>query len=256
MTESTPSWMVGTGKETDMQGEASTRKPFRVWMPAGESRKLVFLHEMETSPVIWEHQYQRMRDGKMRWNNFATCHKPIDNQCPMCDFAAEMGKGQRTKVRLFSVLDLSPWVHKGTGKTHAYSKVVLAAKIKTSDTIIRRYTSLIDQGKPLTGATFEVFRSKDSKSPASGDDYQYISHFDLTSIPEEDRKPHDWMIYAPDLAFLADEVRILRGGQATGTPQIPTAQGAYAAGVGGPGGNMIVPPDEEVNPVEAVEVDD
>lgn len=206
-----PAWAAGVGHKADMNHAAdlSKRVPFRFWLKQGTERKILFLTDGDEAPVIEEHQYQAMKRGRPSWDNYLTCLKLLGETCPMCAFSKDVDKFHASKVQLFTILDLTPWKNKD-GQEQAFTKKVLAVKRRTQEIIARKYISRLDEGQTLKGASFKVFRSNDSKSPAAGTEYDFISMVDLSTLPEGAADPVDWELFAPDRKLMEEEVQRLR----------------------------------------------
>jgi len=210
-----PAWALGQGAGVQIPKDEKVNPTFRFFVPKDKEKRIIFLHGIETSLTIWEHQFELMNKGKLSWNNFATCLASIHQPCPMCRYAEDMGKYGRTAVQLFSVLDLTPWKDRN-GVDHPYSKMVLAAKKGTQALLLRRHMDLVNDGKTqgLLHAQFKVYRAPDEKSPGVGSDYQFLKYSDLSKIPPEDAAPVSWDEFAPNPAYMAKCVARLRGGGA------------------------------------------
>ena len=206
MTE-VPSWMVGTGLETDMSGDPRGSGSFlRYWMPKSTSRKLVFLTDGDKAPVIWEHQVQL--NGS--WKNWFTCLQPLGRPCPLCQFAAaNNNKYSRSKVCLFTVIDTAEFTDKN-GKARKNERRLFVAKQKITEKLKRRCSRLMEKGLNLRGALFEVYRTGDDQSPGTGEDFEYVEHVDLSVFPEVDE--FDYSELAPDPEKVTAVAESLRAG--------------------------------------------
>lgn len=210
-----PAWALGQGAGVAIPKDDTPRSTFRFFVERGKEKHIIFLHEIDSALVIWEHQFQLMKKGKLSWNNFATCLRTTGSPCPLCRYAEDMGKFGRSAVQLFSVLDLTPWKDK-QGVVHQYSKVILAAKKGTQDILTRRHLELVQSGKPqgLKHAKFKVYRGPDDKSPAVGSEFTFVKYSELGKLPPDDIIPVPIDEFAPNPTRMAEIVTRLKGGAA------------------------------------------
>ena len=243
----TPSWIQGIGTTVDMEGDKRQTSTFRMWMKPGENKKVVFVTDGNQAPVIWEHNYQAMQRGKRTWTNWLTCLKSAGDHCPMCQFSEEYDLYRRYKIQLFVVIDLTPWKNKRTEQMVEHSRRLLTIKNRMQEKVVRKYLKLVDEGKTLTGAQFTIFRSADSKSPSTGDDFEYDKHVDLATFPEEVRKPLDFEELAPNAKKMQEVVHAMRSERGGSMPASPTS----VSDMGGPiyteTDDTELPPAVEVN---------
>ena len=216
----TPSWLVGTGA-VDMAAPArAALKPFRFWLERSGKANIIFLSDGSDVPCIWEHQVKLRKKGKDDWNNYFTCLEASQGTCPLCAYAEEYDMFWKQQVQLFTIIDLTPYVSKKTGKSVPYSRKILTAKRATSEILMRKYAGRIDEGQTLRGACFEVFRSSDQKSPSVGTDFDFKRMIDLSKLPKEDIVPFDFNIFAPDREQMVRVVdRLMRGDLSGGLAQ-------------------------------------
>jgi len=257
-----PAWAAGVGHKADMgTSSGSGRVPFRFWLKAGTSRKILFLTDGNEAPVIEEHQYQAMKKGKLSWDNHVTCLKLLGETCPMCGFARDVDKFNAYRVQLFTILDLTPWKDRD-GKERLFTKKVLAVKQRTQEMIARKYIARLDENQTLKGASFNVFRSNDSKSAAVGTEYEFLKMVDLTTLPDDAADSIDWEIFAPNKEHILEEVDRLRaahgmtpragsGGSSAGASFMDVVSEPTSSGGQSSGGPID---DLETGPSDVVEV--
>jgi hypothetical protein len=212
MSDEVPSWMVGSGLETDMSsggGATKNNSALRFWMPKGSSKKVIFLTDGDKAPVIWEHQFKV--NGS--WKNWLTCLGPTGQECPFCKWSeANDNEFRRYKAAFFTVIDCSEYTDRN-GVTHRNTKRLMCCKSGTADKIKRKWMRMQEEGKSLVGAQFEIYRTNSDKSPSVGEDFEYIKHVDLGTL--EDHTEFDYKtLLAPneDAARLAiDQLKEERG---------------------------------------------
>jgi hypothetical protein len=205
-----PSWMLGKGVDTDMEGEYSggNSEEDRLYLKQGETRLIVFLTEGTDSIGIWEHQVYI--NGS--WRNWATCLQSIGKACKLCQYAEENDKYRRYKAQYFSVIDETGWKDK-KGNWHRPNRVMIPAKKQTVELLQRRYLSLLEDGKGLKGARFEVFRSTAQQSASVGTDWTFKKHVDLDDFVDISTAEHDFAtLLAPDEAKINRFYDMLTGG--------------------------------------------
>lgn len=239
-----PSWMSGMGHKADMSGDAKKRVPFRFWLNPGTERNILFLTDGDRAPVFWEHQYCAMKNGKLNWGHHLTCLQVLGQQCPMCQYAQDHGKFERSKIQAFTILDLTPWKD-SSGKEHPYTKRVLAVKSRVQETIARKYIAQIDKGEKLRGAIFKVFRPNDKKSASTGTEFDFVKMMDLAKLPEGAADEVDWNLFAPDPEKMVSEVARLHGGgeASSATTSAAPASELFGDLTGGPVDDLATGPE-------------
>lgn len=135
---------------------------FRFFITVGDERKIVFLDT--NPPVIKEHNLKL--NGK--YGNHFTCLAQVGQECPLCK------AGDRpSDVGFFTILDLTPYTVKNgpdAGKTRTASVKVFAAKFKVLAQL-KKFALKYANGGGLVGKVFEVSRSAEKNSPATGDTF-------------------------------------------------------------------------------------
>jgi len=202
----TPDWIQGMGADQDMddpERPSRGQSGFRFWLPKGDSKYIIFLTDgggplPYGPPAVYEHN-PPIGQGKGRWQNWMSCLKPLGISCPLCKWAEDHDRqGARYKGLFFSILDCTAYTD-SKGVEHKMTKKVLCAKKDTAELIARKWAARVENGEKLRGAMFKVFRGSGDKSPAVGDDYEFVRMVDLNRVPEEFREPHDWKeILAPN----------------------------------------------------------
>lgn len=151
---------------------ASASTVMRFWLKNGETKEIVFLDDARFG--VYEHTVQL--NGK--WETF-TC---AGASCVLCGYGKD-----RSYAEYYSILDLTPYTSK-TGQKKEFSRKALALKKEASKLIANRRESC---GGNLTGKKFKVTRIGD-KSPASGNDFEFMKDVDLSRVPAE-MKAYDFM---------------------------------------------------------------
>lgn len=149
--------------------------PDRVWIPAGQSRDLVFVDDA----AISFDEHNAYLNGS--WKNWMTCAAPISDEGePEC--CKILGRDTRYRVTMLTVVDCSKWTDK-KGNTRQYEIKVLPAKYKTAQKLDRKSSELAKEGKNLIGRLYKVVRETD-KSPSVGDEYEFTRDVDMNKLFE------------------------------------------------------------------------
>lgn len=149
--------------------------PDRLWMPAGAAKEIVFV---DAVPFTFYEHNARVNGN---WKNWTTCLAPVTEEGePEC--CRILGADTRYRVSMLTIIDCTKWTDK-KGNTRQYEIKVLPAKYKTSQKLERKQADLAEQGKSLTGRLYRVVRETD-KSPAVGDDYEFVREVDMTKLFE------------------------------------------------------------------------
>jgi hypothetical protein len=191
----TPSWMLGTGVDTDMTGDARPGggSNIRYWMKAGTERKIIFLTDGDGCPVLYEHQVQL--GGS--WRNWITCLEPLGQPCPICHWAnTHDNQFARYKGQYYTIIDTTEFTDRA-GKVRSNEKRLLVAKKDTGEILKRKYLGRLEAKQSLRGAKFKVYRTEKEKSPNVGEDFEFLEMVDLSTI--EDSSDFDYAeILKPD----------------------------------------------------------
>lgn len=149
--------------------------PDRVWIPAGQSRDLVFVDD---APFTFDEHNARINGS---WRNPITCLAPVteEGEPPCCTI---LGKDSRYRVSMLTICDTSKWTDK-KGNVRQYELKILPAKFKTSQKLERKMNDLSKEGKSIVGRLYKVVRETD-KSPAVGDDYEFMREADMNKLFE------------------------------------------------------------------------
>jgi hypothetical protein len=203
-----PEWIVGAGLDTDFGGDRKSvsQGRSRFWMPKGDTRRVIFLTEGDEAPVLWEHQYK----ANGNWQNWITCLKPLGIECPFCDWseASDNNEFRRYKAAFFTIIDTSEYTDR-SGTVHKNTKRLMCCKSGTAEKIKRKWMRLQEDGKPLRGAMFEIYRTNGDKSPSVGEDFEYIKHVDLDVL--EDSVEFDYAeMLKPDVDAAAAAIAALK----------------------------------------------
>jgi hypothetical protein len=174
------SW-YSTGFNSAVQQDAakytdSSFQPDRVWIPVGQSRELVFVDDL---PAVFREHNAKINGS---WRNPFTCLAPVmenGEEPPCCE---KLGEKNAYTVAASTVIDCTKWTDK-KGKVRQYEIKVLPAKYSTSQKLERKRAELEKDGKTLVGRLYRVTRET-SKSPAVGDDYEYVRDVDMSKLLE------------------------------------------------------------------------
>lgn len=151
--------------------KAMQGKPFRFWLPQGQSAFITFVDgELDEDgilmpPRFFEHNLKL--NGE--WGNLYVCPKhsnpELNLNCPICDTG-----NKPTLQSVFTIIDHRESVSK-KDKTKVYKDQ--RRLLMVNPTV---YETLYHQAKKrggLAGAKFEVFRSNKDKSPSIGDTWDF-----------------------------------------------------------------------------------
>lgn len=146
----------------------------RFRLPPNKGTKITFLDGnigddgMLDCPIAYEHNL--FRNG--RWGNVYMCTR-AQEPCPLC-----ASGNKASQVAFFTVIDHSKWKSNRDGKIHQNEIRLFVAKSGTLALLERK----AQKSEGLAGVTFEVFRSDADKSPAVGDDFEFIKKTPLDQI--------------------------------------------------------------------------
>lgn len=162
-------------QEQDREANA-TWLPDRFWIPTGQSREIVFVDE--AAGAFREHNAKI--NGN--WRNWITCAAPLMEAGEVAPCCEKLGADSAYMVSMVTIIDCSKWTDK-KGNTRQFEIKVLPAKYKTAQKLERKNSELQKEGKSLVGRLYKVTRETD-KSPAVGDDYEYVREVDMTKLFE------------------------------------------------------------------------
>jgi len=185
-TSGVPAWLVGEGLATDMTGDPATSGPnLRYWMPKGTDRKIVFLTEGNTAPVIWEHQV-KLGFGKRAWQNWITCTQSLGIKCPVCEWSKRHDEQfRRYKGVFFTIIDCAEFEDRA-GKKRQNERRLLCAKKDVAEILKRKYLQRLEADQGLKGAMFDVYRTNKDTSANVGEQFDFVKVVDLAAFPEVD----------------------------------------------------------------------
>lgn len=170
------SWF-NTGSPSSFEGpkDGLDYSPNRFWIPAGQSRELVFVDFV--SGHFKEHQAKI--NGN--WRNWITCLGPLMDANEVAPCCSSLGSESAYNVSLLTMVDCSKWTDK-KGTSHQYELKLYPAKYKTVQKLVGKNKRQIDDGRgPMTGKLYRVVRETD-KSPAVGDEFEYIRDIDPAKL--------------------------------------------------------------------------
>lgn len=167
---------TGTPVHNEKPRDGLDFPPDRFWVQTGQSRDIVFVDVVAGN--FKEHQVRL--NGN--WRNQITCCTPIieaDEVAPCCSV---LGAQSAYSVAPTTIVDCSKWIDK-KGTARQYELKVLPAKYKTAQKFARKQADLAADGKTMAGRMYKVIRETD-KSPAVGDDYEFVRDVDMTKLFE------------------------------------------------------------------------
>lgn len=167
--------------------------PRRFWIPvgipeAGQSREIVFVDDAPFR--FYEHTWYTSQNG---WRNWATCMQGSGQNCPLCE------AGVRSYyVGMLTVVDLSEWREKDSGKVHKNELRLFAAKTDT----LKLLKLKKEKSHGLVGKRFSVARTKD-KSPGCGDvfDLEGEANWAALGFLQGPPKPFDYAELLKPMSF-------------------------------------------------------
>lgn len=151
---------IALSKERAEQRKAQSNKPFRFYVPVGETREIIVCDD-QPDFFMYEHA---LKDAEGRWGRlFCGCVKSFDN-CPAC--AATDKESYYAMV--LTVIDLTPFKTRD-GHTVDFSRKLMIVKPAQQKKFIRFY----NKEGTLRGALFEMTRDGD-KDSSIGNDIEFV----------------------------------------------------------------------------------
>lgn len=156
-----------TENEKRRREQSGVRKPFRFYVPAGETRTIIICDD-QPDFFLYEHA---LMDSQGRWGReFCGCIKTFDN-CPVCKSSGK----ESYYAMVLTCIDLTEFTTK-TGETVDFSRKLLVVKTSQQKKFLRAH----QKHGTLRGAVFEMTR--DSTQEASiGADIEFLEF-----LPEDD----------------------------------------------------------------------
>ena len=167
MSENT-SWFSKGFEDINKNDYQANAGPSRFWMPKESEKEITFI---DSEPfTFWECNMQM--NGN--WRNWFTSLKSLNQTCPL-----EEAGFKPYYVGMFTIIDHSEWTDK-KGNTHKDEVKLFPAKI----TVLKKLKRQMEKKGSLKGCKFTVYRS-DDKSPATGDEFEFVDRIDVDkTFPE------------------------------------------------------------------------
>lgn len=169
-------------KEKQQKEYESNRNPknFRFFVKKGNSTNIILLDDL-LFPV-YEHRFKK--DG--HYNNFETCTKELEGECPLCE-----SDNKPYLAMVTTIIDLTPYERKDGTKVEA-SKKLMVVKKGNAEKYLRRQKNM----GTLVGKKFNVYRSSDPKGEATGTDLEYEKDVDIEILKQfapDGVDPNEWL---------------------------------------------------------------
>lgn len=183
-------WM-GTGYESTDDPyknvpDRGNRGPSRVWMPAGTTKRFLFLDDDPTT--FWEHNFKW--NGTYKGNHEPCVHKNKlagwEQGCPIC---VAYNDKYPYFVGLHTVISLSPWYTKKTQEIVNLTRQIFAAKLGSEDKpgVLRKLKKLSEKHGRLRGLVFDIERPG-KKTESCGSEFELVEAIPLDEIDSYLRK--------------------------------------------------------------------
>lgn len=164
-------------EERKKQRMEQSNKPFRFWVPVGETKEIVILDD-KPDFFMYEHQLKNPATGRFDVNT--GCVRDYDN-CPVCETT-----GHESYYGMYlSIIDLTPYDAKN-GDTVEFSRKLLVVKSGQQKKFIRRF----EKEGTLRGAIFEMTRDG-NKDPVIGNDIEFLEFMDEDELGDYQRSWED-----------------------------------------------------------------
>jgi hypothetical protein len=151
---------IALSKQKAEQRKANANKPFRFYVPIGDTRRIIVCDETPDF-FLYEHA---LKDAEGRWGRlFTGCVKTFDN-CPVCEATAR----ESYYAMVLTIIDLTPFPTRD-GDTVEFSRKLLIVKPAQQKKFLRFFAK---EGT-LRGAMFDMTRDGD-KDPAIGNDIEFV----------------------------------------------------------------------------------
>lgn len=197
-------FLTETGFETPTS-EGKNDRYINFFLKKGGKAEIVFLTEGERAKSFYQHKVKILGN----WKTF-TCLSCLGEPCPMCVYAEKSKNYFKAFQTVFTVLETSPYTDReGNVHTEPRKKLLVVGK-KGLAHIKAMYDNLKDDGKSLLGARAAVSRGPGDLSIATGENYYYKGHMDLSTLSPEMREELDYSRYlAPDRAAMEEALALL-----------------------------------------------
>lgn len=166
------------------QAEQGNVREWRFKLSHSSTGYIVFLDDIDN--FLLEHQYARIVNGKTNHYNYETCIRDVEGECPLCD-----NGNTAALVSVATVVDFTEYTKKDGSKTTPRKKIIVLKKGGT-EKFLRKQEKL----GGLKYKKFELFRSSDQKSEATGTDADYEKDVDpdvLKKFCPEGQAPDEWI---------------------------------------------------------------
>lgn len=168
---------LALAKQRAEQRKAEGNKPFRFYVPVGETRRIIVTDD-KPDFFMYEHA---LKDAEGKWGRlFTGCVKTFDN-CPVCE-----SQGKESYYALFlSVIDLTPFTLRD-GTEVEFSRKLLVVKPAQQKKFLRFFSK---EGT-LRGAMFDMTRDGD-KDSSIGNDIEFVDFVDEDELASYTRSWKD-----------------------------------------------------------------
>lgn len=162
-------------KDKQEQRRAQANKPFRFYVPVGETRQFIVCDDAPDF-FLYEHA---LKDAEGRWGRlFSGCIREFAN-CPVCRVAER----ESYYAMALTIVDLTPFETRD-GDTVEFSRKLLIVKPAQQKKFLRFY----QKEGTLRGALFETTRDGD-KDATIGNDIEFL---EFVSEDEMDTYTREW----------------------------------------------------------------
>lgn len=169
---------IASAKAKEEARKARGHEPMRFWMPEGSTREVIVVDD-EPWFFRYEHAMKNPKTG--RFDLIMGCTRDFDN-CPVC--AALDGKEGSFNMYL-TVIDTTEFTTSDKKKV-PFSRKLFVVKSANQKKFLRRF----EKDGTLRGAVFELSRDG-SKSPAIGNDIEFVEYIDEDALLEYERTYKD-----------------------------------------------------------------
>lgn len=166
---------IQKGKDRAEQRKAQANKPFRFYVPVGETRQFIVCDD-KPDFFLYEHA---LKNDEGKWGRlFCGCIKEFAN-CPVCRTAER----ESYYALALTIVDLTPFETKD-GDTVDFSRKLLIVKPAQQKKFLRFY----EREGSLRGAVFETTRDGDKDATIGND----INHLEWAEEDEMETYVREW----------------------------------------------------------------
>lgn len=154
-------------KQRAEERKNSTNKPFRFFVPVGETRQVIVCDD-KPDFFMYEHA---LKDSEGRWGRVHTGCIKEDQNCPVCQSSGK----ESYYAMMLTVVDLTPFETRD-GDTVEFSRKLLVVKPAQQ----KKFLRFFNKEGSLRGALFDMTRDGD-KDSSIGNDIEFVEF-----VPEEE----------------------------------------------------------------------